>query len=389
MERPLWKQHEDLARALWDQHRRRQALPLDDAASLERLEQRLLTQWLLLGRDANAVLPEDASDSARFLRCAATWVSHQPPPPEDVVSALIEDERHPWRWLLIHLSPEPLGPWLTTLDSVPALRPLCWEIARCQEGVPAQLPHLTSSDDPNAMLAQLRWMADHPGAPNVDRDILASDASSAMQYWWVRGACARGRISAREGLAQLQQIETSDAVLRLMGALGLPEALETLVDALPRQPGAAWGLALNGTPAAVDALIAGLTQARHLPEIHAALEAVSGLRLPRVSRGPRPWRADAGPGPQAMAHSWWRQMRPRLHPRQRLWQGAPQNPISLACQVMATAGREADGLQLRLALTLGRLPAPPREHWQYRRRQQLAERIQALRRASRQEVVHA
>jgi hypothetical protein len=139
----------------------------------------------------------------------------------------------------------------------------------------------------------------------------------------------------------------------------------------------------------VDALIAGLTQARHLSEIHAALEAVSGLRLPRVSRGPRPWRADASPDPQAMAHSWWRGMRPRLHPRQRLWQGAPQNPISLARQVMATAGREADGLQLRLALILGEPPALPREHWQYRRRQQLAERIQALRGASRQEVVHA
>ncbi|TVQ71524.1 MAG: hypothetical protein EA372_09395 [Chromatiaceae bacterium] len=389
MERPLWRQHEDLARALWDQHGRRQALPLDDAASLERLERRLLTQWLLLGRDAGAVLPDDASTSAHFLRCAATWVSQQRPAMEDVVSALSEDAQHPWRWLLIHLPPEPLGPWLTTLGSVPTLRPLCWEIARCQNTVPAGLPEPSPNDDPDTVLARLRWMADHPRAPVIEPNTPGCHARAAARYWWVRGACARGRISAREGLQHLQDMESSDAVLRLMGVLGLSEALETLVDALPRHAGAAWGLALNGTPAAVDALIAGLAQPRHLSDIHAALEAVSGLRLPRGPRGPRPLRGNAGPDPQMMAQAWWRKTRPRLHTRQRLWQGAPQTPVSLARHVMATAGREADGLQLRLALALGAPPAAPREHWQYRRRRQLAGRIQALQAESPREAVHA
>lgn len=386
MERPLWRQHEDLARALWDQHGHRQRLPLDDAASLERLERRLLTQWLVLARDASAVLPDDASTCAHFLRCAARWVSQRPPDLEDVVSALSEDGQHPWRWLLIHLPPEPLGPWLTALGSIPALRPLCWEIARCQNNVPADLPKPMSTDDPDTVLARLRWMADHPGADGIDRDSRGCHPSSAARYWWVRGACAQGWMSAQEGLEQLRETEASNAVLRLMGALGLPEALETLVEALPRHSGAAWGLALNGTPVAVDALIAGLAQARQLSETRAALEAVSGLRLPTVPRGPRRLGADPGIGPQPIAQTWWRRVRPHLHPRQRLWQGAPQTPVSLARHVMSTAGREADGLQLRLALALGAPPAPPREHWQYRRRERLAECIQVLQAASPQEV---
>ncbi len=409
MNLPYLQTHWDSALVLFRQRSAWSSRPLDDAAPLERLEQRLRLHFYVLGRCPETLdrKPDKAPDCFVWL---ASQLSAEDPSVRrsgyqqayDLLVAGGAKGLGAFLALSLFCPPEADQGCVDLYRSHESLRPILFSLWREQGySVPKALYNRAElqSSSPDLQQAALAYAADNPKVSlelfrayyqpllGVTRPKgLASEAISAA----LRGGLLRGDPELPKALRRAIELEPSPEkqlpLLRLTALSGDRESYPILRScfATDLQNGAGL-LALHGSPEALDDLFAGLGQAQAMEPAAQAWRWLAGQQLGRKPRLSLVGGADVEASGETMpdieaAGNWLEENRAGLKEQDRFFRGQPLAPQSLMDTCLKLAGQgDADMLDLLsfklqrpLGLTvnswrserrriLGKLPVAPQE----------------------------